>query len=49
MKYDRIIQIGHIKEHKRKNANRDRIYSSSGIAATVYNYAGGGVDLFLTF
>ena len=42
MKYDRIIQIGHIKEHHRNNAQRDRIYFANGIAATVFNYAGGG-------
>ena len=42
MKYDRIIQIGHIKEHNRRNAQRDRIYFANGIAATVFNYAGGG-------
>lgn len=43
MYYDKIIQLGNVREHKRHNSNRDRIYSDGGIMATVYNYAGGGI------
>ena len=38
----KIRQIGNFVKAKRNNPNRGRVYSTTGVAPTIYNFAGGG-------
>jgi hypothetical protein len=38
----KILQIGNFVKAKRNNPNRGRVYSTTGVAPTIYNFAGGG-------